>query len=153
MASVPSFPTYTPSARHAVGDPRWIVLYGSLRGKPVSHLRAMAESSFDRLDADLGHDPDFPMTRAALENVFYWLFVIEDGLLMLPGDSLLMQLTIGILIGGVPQAERAVAALRVGFGSGLVRTLENRQQVLDHAVTMLYEELYRALAGACITRT
>ncbi|GAA0150438.1 hypothetical protein LIER_09383 [Lithospermum erythrorhizon] len=51
----------------------WITICGFLHGKPVSHLRAMVESSFDRLEADLGHDPDFPMMQAALENFFYWI--------------------------------------------------------------------------------
>ncbi|GAA0148633.1 hypothetical protein LIER_08022 [Lithospermum erythrorhizon] len=44
--------------------------------------------------------------------------------------------------GGVPQAERAAAALRVAFGSSLVRTLEDRQQVLDHVVAVLDEAIW-----------
>ncbi|GAA0157790.1 hypothetical protein LIER_38520 [Lithospermum erythrorhizon] len=74
MASVPSSPEYTPSVRHVViDDPKWIALCGFLRGKSVSHFRAMAESSFDRLEADLRHDPEFHVMRAAFKNFFYWI--------------------------------------------------------------------------------
>ncbi|GAA0153307.1 hypothetical protein LIER_11577 [Lithospermum erythrorhizon] len=48
--------------------------------------------------------------------------------------------------GGVPQVERVVAALRFAFGSGLVRTLEDRQQVLDHVVFVLDEVIWGAPA-------
>ncbi|GAA0165540.1 hypothetical protein LIER_20921 [Lithospermum erythrorhizon] len=44
--------------------------------------------------------------------------------------------------GGVPQAERSAAALRVAFGFGIIRTLEDQQQVLDHVVTVLEEALW-----------
>ncbi|GAA0144478.1 hypothetical protein LIER_04912 [Lithospermum erythrorhizon] len=48
ISSIPPSPEYTPSVRYAVAaDPR--------------------------LEADLGHDLDFPMMRAALEGIFHWL--------------------------------------------------------------------------------
>ncbi|GAA0139684.1 hypothetical protein LIER_35120 [Lithospermum erythrorhizon] len=146
MASVPSSPEYTPSAKHAIiGDPRWIALCGSLHGKPLSHLMAMAKSSFDRLAADLGHDPDFPVTRPALENFFYWIDFMD--LFAREMRGWLTQVTWRLTTDAadrrhldrrnVPLAKRAAADHRVAFGSALVLTLEDRQQVLDHVVTVL----------------
>ncbi|GAA0159426.1 hypothetical protein LIER_16201 [Lithospermum erythrorhizon] len=118
MASIPSSLEYTPSAKHVVvGDPM-----------------AIAESSFDRLEDDLGHDPDFPMMRAALEN-FYLIEFMDFALSQaLRNRGWLTRVTRRVTIdaadhghhdrGSVPQAERAASSLRVAFGSGLIRTLE-----------------------------
>ncbi|GAA0150058.1 hypothetical protein LIER_09082 [Lithospermum erythrorhizon] len=155
MAFVPSSPKYTPSTRYAiVGDPRWIALCGYLRGKSVSHLRAMVQSSFDQLEADLGCDPDFPVMRAALEKFFYWTDFMD--LFAQEMRGWLTQVTRRLTTDAanrkyidrrsVPQAERASAALRVALGSGLVRTLEDQHQVLDHAVALLDEALWAARA-------
>ncbi|GAA0156194.1 hypothetical protein LIER_38233 [Lithospermum erythrorhizon] len=74
MASILPSPEYTLSVRYEVAaDPRWIALCGSLRGKPLSHCRVMDKSTFERLEADLGHDPDFPVMHVALEGFFHWL--------------------------------------------------------------------------------
>ncbi|GAA0164617.1 hypothetical protein LIER_20210 [Lithospermum erythrorhizon] len=123
LSFVAPSPEYTPSVRHAViADPRWVALCCSLCGKSLSHLRVMDESTFDRLKVDLGHDPDFPVMRATMENFFYFvremrwrqphhLSFLQDahssslsqalhnrgGLSRLPGDSPLTQLTVGIL--------------------------------------------------------
>ncbi|GAA0157110.1 hypothetical protein LIER_14446 [Lithospermum erythrorhizon] len=132
MASIPSSLEYTPFARHTVvGDPRWIALCGSLRGKPVSHLRDMAESSFDRLEADLGHDPDFTVIRHGLP---------RSGLTTDAADRRHLDRR------SAPRAEREAFSLRVAFGFALVRTLEDRQQVLDHAVTVVDKALWGAPA-------
>ncbi|GAA0170051.1 hypothetical protein LIER_24398 [Lithospermum erythrorhizon] len=53
---------------------------------------------------------------------------------------------------GVPQGERAAAALDVTLGSGLVHTLEDRQQLLDYDVTVLNGHSKMHRRWAFITR-
>ncbi|GAA0185856.1 hypothetical protein LIER_33144 [Lithospermum erythrorhizon] len=158
MSSIPSSLEYTHSVRYTVvDDPRWIALCASLRGKSVSHLRAMAKSSFNRLEGDLGHDLDFHVMCTALYNFFYWtdfmnlfaremrwrrprhLSLLQDAH---PSDlsqamrnrGWLTQVTRKLTTnaahrrkldrGSIPHAERDAVALRVKFGTGLVRSLE-----------------------------
>ncbi|GAA0142311.1 hypothetical protein LIER_03242 [Lithospermum erythrorhizon] len=146
MASVRPSPEYTPSFRHAViNDPRWIPLCGSLRGRSLSELRVIDEGAFDRLEAVLARNPDFPMMQAALENFLYWIEFMDmfaremRGSLTHVSRRLVTDASDSRRLdrGGVPHVERADAALRVSFGSGLVFTLEDRQQLLDNIVIFL----------------